>query len=345
MLPSSSLSQSDPGQVYTDLNSLQGINKLGRSDKNAALMKVAEQFESMFLNMMLSSMRKANAVFEEDSMLNSPESNFFRNMYDNQMAVSLADNGATGLADVIYRQLMDSYGDGQQDRPELDFSKISDRRIHTSPALQRAMDTVTQVVADGGNNNAASGKDTPAGTASGNGNKGQQFASVEEFVATLYPLAEKVAERIGVDPKAVVAQAALETGWGKYMITDEQGRNSFNFFGIKADSRWSGDSVTVITHEYRGGSAVKENAAFRSYASAEEGLNDYADFLSRSARYENAVGRNLGADQYGHELQQSGYATDPRYGEKIQRISEGDLLNDVWQKIQQLSPAGDSADG
>lgn len=333
MLANSTLRPSDPGSIYTDVNSLQGINKLGRSDQSAALREVAEQFESMFLSMMLSSMRKANEVFEEDSMLNSPESDFYRNMYDSQMAVSLADGSSTGLADVIYRQLMSSYGDDKDSAPELDFSKIEDRRIQSSAAFRKAIDTVERVISTP----AAGHKetDTSVSAASGKGNKGQQFASAEEFVATLYPLAEKVSAEIGVDAKAIVAQAALETGWGKHMITDEQGRNSFNFFGIKADSRWPGESVTVTTHEYRGGSAMKENAAFRSYASIEDGLRDYADFLSNSARYEKAIGHDLGADQYGHVLQQAGYATDPQYGHKIQRISESTTLNDALQKLQQ----------
>ena len=337
MLANSTLRPSDPGSIYTDVNSLQGINKLGRSDQSAALREVAEQFESMFLSMMLSSMRKANEVFEEDSMLNSPESDFYRNMYDSQMAVSLAGGSSTGLANVIYRQLMSSYGDDKDSAPELDFSKIEDRRIQSSAAFRKAIDTVEKVINTPSADRAptADSSTDDAKAASGKGNKGQQFASAEEFVATLYPLAEKVSAEIGVDAKAIVAQAALETGWGKHMITDEQGRNSFNFFGITADSRWPGESVTVTTHEYRGGSAMKENAAFRSYASIEDGLRDYADFLSNSARYEKAIGHDLGADQYGHVLQQAGYATDPQYGHKIQRISESTTLNDALQKLQQ----------
>ena len=335
MLANSTLTQSDPGSVYSDLNSLQDINKLGRSDKDAALMEVAEQFESMFLSMMLSSMRKANEVFQEDSLLNSPESDFYRNMYDSQMAVSLANGNSTGLANVIYRQLMNSYGDQPEEAPELDFSKLEERRTHTSPALQQAMNTVADVMRETGTTGGSAAADEYQTAASGQGNKGQQFSSAEEFVATLYPLAEQVAEKIGVDPKAVVAQAALETGWGKHMITDEQGRNSFNFFGIKADSRWQGDSVTVTTHEFREGVAVKEQAGFRSYRSVAEGLQDYADFLSQSARYEQAIGNNLGADQYGHALQQAGYATDPQYGQKIESISEGDTLNAALYRLQQ----------
>ncbi|WP_430459833.1 flagellar assembly peptidoglycan hydrolase FlgJ [Thalassolituus sp. LLYu03] len=350
--------QVNSAQVYTDLNALQGIRSLGKDDKSAALMEVAKQFESMFLNMMLSSMRNANKVFEEDSMFSSPEMDFYENMYDNQMALSLSGQQGMGLSDVIYRQLMQNYGDEQGAKPELDFSKMSDRQLSYSrpsaAALSQAVADVNQVLSDlagqetqtsaAGGTQADAAALTSASTASGEGNKGQQFATPAEFVAALYPLAQDVGASIGVDPKAIVAQAALETGWGKYMITDDQGRNSFNFFGIKADARWSGDSVTVATHEYRDGVAVREQAAFRSYASAEEGLRDYASFLSSASRYDEALGQNLKASEYGMALQKAGYATDPQYGAKIHRISESSTLNDALNTLQ-LKLQGTGSDG
>ncbi|WP_221794710.1 glucosaminidase domain-containing protein [Oceanobacter mangrovi] len=384
-------SQTRPQDVYTDLNSLQGIRQLGKQDKSAALMEVARQFESMFMNMMLTSMRQANAVFTEDSMFNSPEMDFYQGMYDNQMALQLSGDSAAGsfnkasndgasstvanskgvgLADVIYRQLMSTYN-GSGEVPELDQSKLFERRIAGSN-LQQAIEKVDDVLQQQGQSasvnsvaqsttaaavqaaastgtavgkTAANSTDEATAVASGSGSKGQQFASPEEFVAALYPHAKAVAAELGVDARAIVAQAALETGWGQHMITDEQGRNSFNFFGIKADSRWQGDSVSVMTHEYHQGVRVNESAEFRSYASLEQGLRDYADFLSNSERYQQAIGQGLAADQYGHALQQAGYATDPDYGSKIERIARSAVVNDWAKDDQPTTEASKAAAG
>ncbi|ASP40614.1 flagellar assembly peptidoglycan hydrolase FlgJ [Bacterioplanes sanyensis] len=314
---------SSAGQVYTDLNALQGIRTLGKQDKSAALMEVAKQFESMFVNMMLSSMRQANSAFSEDSLLSSPQSDFYQNMYDQQLGLSLSTGRGLGLADVIHRQLLDNYGN-EQTAVELDHSKLADRRLAQSAIRwQQAVDQVEAVLAQ-----------EPSEAAVVEGSKGQQFATPQAFVAALYPQAREVAEQLGVDAKAIVAQAALETGWGKHMIRSDDGRNSYNFFGIKADSRWSGDSVEVTTHEYRDGVAVKEKARFRSYDSMQAGLQDYALFLQNHTRYQDAIHQGLDGSQYGHALQRAGYATDPAYGQKIERISSGDLLQQAVQALE-----------
>ena len=366
--------QPQSAQIYTDLNALQGIRTLGKDDKNAALMEVAKQFESMFLNMMMSSMRDANQVFEEDSMFNSPETDFYRKMYDDQMALSLSGQQGMGLSQVIYRQLMSNYGDEKDaGSKDLDQNKLFDRRARSPLSMvpPSHINALNAASPDASSNAttlnvttlnatmdevdaelhqlpslAKALQETPQAAASGSGNKGQQFATPADFVAALYPLAEKVGAELGVEPKAIVAQAALETGWGKYMISDDQGHNSFNFFGIKADKRWQGNKVEVVTHEYRDGLAVKERAEFRSYTSMEDGVRDYANFLQGAERYQQALGQNLGAGHYGHALQQAGYATDPQYGAKIQRISQSSTLNAALEQLSSgTSLTGDRNDG
>lgn len=336
--------QHQAANVYNDIGALQGINKLGKEDKNAALMQVAKQFESMFLKMMLSSMRDANKVFKEDSLFSSSESDFYEKMYDDQITLSLSTSQSTGLAEVIHRQMLSNYGMAS-DKPSLDHSGLRRHNSSLQDAIQKVEKSlISRKESSEGENlseeNPAVAKQSIA--ANGDGNKGQQFASVDEFVAAIYPFAQKIAKELQVDAKAIVAQAALETGWGKHMITDKQGRNSYNFFGIKADQRWQGSKVEVTTHEYRAGTSVKEKALFRSYGSMEEGLRDYAKFLASSERYSNALGNNLTGKEYGHALQKAGYATDPAYGKKIDRISSGDTLN---QALQQLMPVGGRKDG
>ena len=336
-------------QTYTDLNALQGIRTLGKQDKEAALMEVSKQFESMFVNMMLSSMREANAVFQEDSLFSSPEGDFYQKMYDDQLALSLSSGSGMGLAPVTFRQLMSNYGDPKAASTGLDHSRLQERRISipVSPRLQQTMQEVDAELTKQSDALSVPASASPAASdiAKGKGGKGQQFATPAAFVAAVYPLAKQVGEELGVDPKAIVAQAALETGWGKFMITDDQGRNSFNFFGIKADQRWAGERVEVMTHEFRQGIALKERAHFRSYASLEEGLRDYADFLQSASRYQDAIGNNLNADEYGYALQRAGYATDPQYGAKIQRISRSETLNDALQQLYSTTLPGGRNDG
>lgn len=350
MLTAPSISTS-ASQVYTDLNGLQSIRQLGQSDQEAALMEVAKQFESMFINMMLTSMRQANKVFEEDSLFNTPETDFFQKMYDDQMSVSMAGQQGMGLAETIHAQLMQSYGAASEPMP-LNQEALFDRRVN-SPLRQAmiAVDDVVKALDD--SEQAPSAKpplpaespslesarsDVPApdssAIAQGSGGKGQQFATPADFVAALYPFAQVVGERLNVEPRAIVAQAALETGWGKHMIQDDQGRNSYNVFGIKADQRWSGESVEVTTHEYRHGIRMNEKAAFRAYSSLEEGMNDYADFLRSGRRYEQAIDQGLDEHQYGFALQQAGYATDPLYGQKIKRIANSPTLMSALDAMQ-----------
>jgi flagellar protein FlgJ len=153
-----------------------------------------------------------------------------------------------------------------------------------------------------------------------------RFESPEEFVDKLLPLATKVSEELGVDPRVLLAQAALETGWGKYMVRSADGANSNNLFNIKADTRWQGDSAQVSTLEYKNGVAQQEKAFFRSYNNYEDSFRDYADFLKSSPRYRLALDSAADPYDYVRQLQEAGYATDPEYAEKIKNIFDGELL-------------------
>lgn len=149
----------------------------------------------------------------------------------------------------------------------------------------------------------------------------KQFASPEEFVATMLPMAEQAAKKLGVDPRYLVAQAALETGWGKSIIRSGAGGSTHNLFGIKAHG-WGGQSANVTTSEYVQGVKVKEKADFRSYASFEQSFNDYVDFLHSNGRYKQALQTTANPERFVTELQRAGYATDPNYARKISQIAQ-----------------------
>jgi peptidoglycan hydrolase FlgJ len=148
------------------------------------------------------------------------------------------------------------------------------------------------------------------------------FASQDEFVATMLPLAKDAAARIGVDPTVLVAQAALETGWGKSIMRGQDGGNSHNLFGVKAQGGWQGPEARAITSEFRDGQMVKETANFRSYDSYADSFHDLVTVLQSNNRYQGVLKSADNPEQFVKELQKAGYATDPDYASKISQIAK-----------------------
>lgn len=148
------------------------------------------------------------------------------------------------------------------------------------------------------------------------------FSSADEFVNTMLPMAKEAADRIGVDPRYLVAQAALETGWGKSVMRAQDGSSSHNLFGIKASSNWKGDSARAITSEFRDGAMVKETAEFRSYGSFKDSFHDLVTLLQSNNRYQDVLKSADNPEQFVRELQKAGYATDPDYASKISQIAK-----------------------
>jgi len=148
------------------------------------------------------------------------------------------------------------------------------------------------------------------------------FSNADAFVATMLPLAKDAAARIGVDPTVLVAQAALETGWGKSIMRQQDGSNSHNLFGIKAQGDWKGPEARAITSEFRDGQMVKETADFRSYDSYADSFHDLVNLLQNNNRYQGVLKSADNPEQFVKELQKAGYATDPDYASKISQIAK-----------------------
>ncbi|HWK52403.1 MAG TPA: flagellar assembly peptidoglycan hydrolase FlgJ, partial [Steroidobacter sp.] len=146
-------------------------------------------------------------------------------------------------------------------------------------------------------------------------------ASKTDFIRTMWPHAQKAAQELGVDPHALLAQAALETGWGKAVPCNAAGECSFNLFGIKAGSQWSGATVNVPTLEFEQGIAVRKVERFRSYDSPADSFSDYARLIRNNPRYENALGAGANIASFASALQQGGYATDPEYARKLVAVA------------------------
>ncbi|MGP9801467.1 flagellar assembly peptidoglycan hydrolase FlgJ [Rheinheimera sp. NSM] len=308
---------------YHDLNSLQQIRSNSAKDEKAGLRQAAEQFEAIFFSMLLGSMRKANAAFEVDGMMNSETTKFYRDMHDSQMATDLAQKGALGLADLLVQQLSPALGGSA--KPEGKAEKTLQMPTHILPA--RKANVVTTAANSAQAVPAVS--DVMAQAATEQPGTNWQVASPADFVKSLLPAARQTAKALGLDPLALVAQAALETGWGQRMIKTAQGENSFNLFGIKANNGWQGQTAVVDTLEYRGGVAKKEQAKFRAYDSPAHSLQDYVNFISSSSRYQDAVKVTTDAKAYFEQLQAAGYATDPAYAQKIMAVYQSPVMQQV----------------
>ena len=279
-------------------------------DKNEALKAAAQQFEAIFLNMVMGSMRKANEVFAKDNILDSRYTNMYRDMYDQQLTSELSSQGSLGLADLMVKQLSQQGGIQTTERVG---GELTDPR---AAVLHRNKTRSDQGGVDAG----LFYGDHRVNTIKV-GQQAQQVNSADDFIALIKPHAEKVAGETGLPAKALIAQAALETGWGQRIVPGRHGGSSNNLFNIKADQRWSGDTSHVNTLEYNGTTAGKQKAAFRSYVNLEQSLHDYASFITQHPRYQRAVAAEQ-PEQYAEQLQQAGYATDPHYADKLKTIMQ-----------------------
>jgi len=149
----------------------------------------------------------------------------------------------------------------------------------------------------------------------------------ERFVSRIWHHAQQAAHELGVNVRALIAQAALETGWGQHGIKGQDGKNAHNLFG------WKGERANTQTHEYRDGERRSERADFRAYASVAESFADYVRLLKDNPRYQKALRAGDNVEGFASALQKAGYATDPGYAEKISAIANGPVLKQILAKM------------
>ena len=300
------ISPLNSADIYTDFNGLAELRREAHNDPSEVLRTVAKQFESLFMQMMLKSMRDASF---DDPLFGSNESDMYRDMYDQQIAINLSKQGSLGLADLMVQQLGGRYANNE-----------------TTGTLTPVPSTDLR-----GAVRANAPSNAPTRASSSDSVRDDAFASPQEFVETLWPMAEQAADDLGTSAEVLIAQAALETGWGKHVLQHTGGRSSHNLFNIKADARWDADRVNVNTLEYEGDVAVRRRAEFRSYDSFADSFSDYVGFLKSNPRYRDALNNADNPHAFVESLQDAGYATDPAYAEKIQRILADDVLATIKQ--------------
>lgn len=166
------------------------------------------------------------------------------------------------------------------------------------------------------------------------GHKSGVSESQEHFVAMIKPHAEKAAAELQINPDVLIAQVALETGWGKHVIHDRKGNNSFNLFNIKASANWGGDKVNIATLEFRDGIAASEKADFRKYNDYAESFSDYVKLMKHNPRYQEVLSAGKNSSAYAEALQSAGYATDPQYAKKIKSLLNSNAIRSIGEIAQ-----------
>ncbi|MGU3522395.1 flagellar assembly peptidoglycan hydrolase FlgJ [Enterobacteriaceae bacterium C23F] len=290
-----------------DAQSLNELKVKAGNDPQANLRPVARQVEGMFVQMMLKSMREA---LPKDGLFSSDQTRLYTSMYDQQIAQQMTAGKGLGLADEMVRQMTAAQG-GPKDAPTQVPLKFD---LETVTSYQNS--ALTQMVRK------AMPKAPDASDA------GDVPGDSHDFLAQLSLPAKLASEQSGIPHHLILAQAALESGWGQRQIRRENGEPSFNLFGVKASNDWKGKVTEITTTEYENGEMKKVKARFRVYGSYLEALSDYVGLLTRNPRYA-AVTSAATPEQGAQALQKAGYATDPNYARKLTGM------------IQQLKAMGD----
>jgi flagellar protein FlgJ len=284
------------GALAIDVQAVGQLKQMARAQSPAALKASAQQFEALFINMMLKSMRQASQPLGQNE---HSDGQLYGSMFDQQLSQIMAQRGM-GLADMMLRQLQvtGAQGDPVGANPVGKGAQQVSSSTSFAPVASQALPR-------------SAGGDT----------------LVEEFKKNMLEPAQVAARKTGLPVEFILGQAALESGWGKREIRDAQGQNSFNLFGIKATAGWQGATVDVTTTEYEGGQPRKVTAKFRAYNSYEQAFQDYATLLTSSKRYEKVLENGQNLSGFARGMQLAGYATDPAYAEKLTRIIEKNLLS------------------
>ena len=313
-------------QFALDMNGFQRLQHTARVDPEAGVNGAAQQFEALFIQMMMKSMRDATPSY---GLMNSSATDTYQSMLDQQWSQVIASRGM-GLADVLVEQLerQGAISTGQPNADQELQALIAGIPRGTPRILDDSYNTAN---ADTGGtiNTQANGQflaeleairqSVDRGTVDESGlTQREQHGSghVGQFMQTLAASAQAASATTGVPAELILAQAALETGWGRHQITTHDGSNSHNLFGIKAGSHWQGKTTDIVTHEYINGRRTQMVDTFRVYDSFEHAFTDYANLIGSNPRYAGVVQAPT-AEQAARELQRGGYATDPRYADKL----------------------------
>jgi peptidoglycan hydrolase FlgJ len=298
-------------QLAIDVNSLTQLNTLAKQNPNQALQGAAQQFEAMFIGMLMKSMRDATP---QDGIFDSEQTKLYQSMLDQQMSQTMAKRGI-GLSAALVKQLSPATVQDAARAANVGIGSNPASTVSGAPAGSTTPATATPATAG----EAANPVSTTAQPGAGSG-------SLRDFADRMWPHAADASRATGIPAHFMVGQAALETGWGKREIRGADGSPSYNLFNIKAGRNWNGPTVSAVTTEYVNGAAVKTTEKFRAYSSYAESFRDYANLLQSNPRYAGVLQNSGDAAGFAKGLQQAGYATDPQYADKLARIINSNVL-------------------
>jgi flagellar protein FlgJ len=305
------------GQLAIDSKGMTELRQAAKQNSPDALKETARQFEALFMNMVMKSMREATP---QDGIFDSEQSRMYTAMLDQQVSQNLAKRGV-GLADVLVRQLSNTVNAQQVTSLEQQGNASSGLEIAEKIAAGIAAHQSASKTASAANNTSAITDLEKSGRRSSS----SRPAHVREFQEKVASHAEEASRTTGIPAKFMIGQAALESGWGKREIVAADGTRSHNLFGIKATSGWKGKVVEAVTTEYIDGVAQRRVEKFRAYDSYADAFRDYGRMLSKNPRYANVVANAQDASSFAQGLQKAGYATDPNYAAKLSKLIQTSL--------------------
>lgn len=339
------MSISSQTDFFLDFQKFSDLKVQARGNSADAANAVAQQFEGLFVQQMLAAMRAASKI---DSGQDSSYMDFYQEMYDKQLAQTVAGQQRLGFSKLLLRHMPGNEA-GVVDNVEtvmpaadLVLQKPSTKPAAVETEFQTAVDAAPIVatvestprspidaVAESAQESAVVVSpviDDDFAEITRNERVNDRWQSAQDFITDILPQAQSAAQSLGVSAELLLAQSALETGWGRHTMKFADGRSSNNLFGIKAGAGWQGDSLTRSSLEHQDGVLQNQVSNFRAYATPAQSLSDYVDFIKSNLRYQRAL-QHAGDDQaYIREIHNAGYATDPLYADKVIGILNGETL-------------------
>ncbi|RUR08864.1 flagellar assembly peptidoglycan hydrolase FlgJ [Legionella sp. km772] len=300
----------------TDFKSLHELKRESRQDSKKALPQVAKQFEGLFLQSLLKTMRMSSHFVDEKSPFRGRNAETFQEMLDGQYVDKMIKSpSGIGIAEMLTKQLG---GKIDKTKTPTEIGQIAHQYTIPKGDALKINNAKTEL--------APKEAESTSST------------MIENFVSSIWSKAKQAAASMGLDPKMLIAQAALETGWGQSVAKDSDGSSSNNLFNIKSGSNSDFASVKIKTTEYIADTPIKVSASFRKYESVEDSFNDYVALIKNNNRYQSALDHAGNPERYVNELSKAGYATDPNYGSKILSIYHSQELNEAMKKCELAEP-------
>jgi flagellar protein FlgJ len=312
-----------------DLEGLDALRRRAHRDDPGALADVAVQFEALFIGMMLESARSASLG---SGLFDGGETEQYLALMDRQVALELARSGGFGFGKMLQEQLASrEAAAGAPSAPSPGAATfVSAARLPVVADVAQPSAPVGPEPSTAEFPGALPGSLAALGGTESREPPGEPTPA--QFVTALLPDANAAAAALGIEPRLLLAQAALETGWGR-AVPQRGAESANNLFGVKAGASWSGASVEQWTLEHEGGVTAPQRARFRAYGSTSESFSDYVDLIATARRYAGALEHGGDPEAYARAVTDAGYATDPKYADKWLAIYHGDRLEQALRGV------------